>query len=153
MCFTYGSRQKHCVTKTLVLIAKTKMGRKKMEIAENSGALTLLEKGDSVIAVARDFGISREAIYQLKRSTASFPPGMVPKRKSGSGAPKKTSPRTDKIVKRQVTYPSITAVELKNKHPSGLLKNVSTRTIRHRLQKDLGRHVAVQPRRPCLLQL
>ena len=63
---------------------------------------------------------------------------MVPRRKCGSSAPKKTSPRTDKLLKREVTsYPSITAVELKNKHPE-LLHNVSTRTIRHRLQKDLG---------------
>ena len=43
---------------------------------------------------------------------------MVPQRKSGSGAPKTTSPRTDKLLKREVTsYPSITAVELKKKHP------------------------------------
>ena len=65
-----------------------------------------------MIAVARDIGVSREAIYQLKSSAALLPPGMVPKRKSGSGAPKKTSPRTDKLLKREVTsYPSITAVE------------------------------------------
>ena len=64
---------------------------------EKSRALTLLEKGESVIAVAKDIGVSREEIYQLKRSAASLSPGMVPKRKSGSGAPKKTSLRTDKL--------------------------------------------------------
>ena len=93
------------------------MGQKKMQMEEKSRAFTLLEKGDCVIAVARDIVVSREAIYQLKRLTALLPHGMVPKRKSGSGAPKKTSPRTDKILKREVTsYPSITAVELKSKH-------------------------------------
>ncbi|XP_076811815.1 uncharacterized protein LOC143458825 [Clavelina lepadiformis] len=126
------------------------MGRKKMQMAEKSRALTLLEKGDSVIAVARDIGVSREAIYQLKRSTSSFPPGMVPKRKSGSGAPKKTTPRTDKLLKREVTsYPSITSFELKNKHPE-LLNCVSTRKIRHRLQKDLGLPCRRAAKKPML---
>ena len=107
-------------------------------MAEKSRALTLLQEGDYVIAVARDIGISKEVIYQLKKSAALLPPGMIPKRKSGSDAPKKTSPRTDKLLKREVTsYPFITAVELKNKHLEHLY-NVSTRTTRHRLQKHLG---------------
>ena len=64
-------------------------------MAEKSCALTLLQKGDSVITVARDIGNSKEAIYQLKRSAALLPPGMISKRKSSSGAPRKTSLRTD----------------------------------------------------------
>ena len=100
--------------------------------------LTLLQKGDSVIAAARDIEVPREAFFQLKRSAALLPPGMIPKRKSCSGAPKRTSQRTDKLLKHEVPlYPSITAVELKNKHHE-LLHNVSTKTICHRLQKDLG---------------
>ena len=126
------------------------MGRKKLQMEEKARALTLLEKGDFVIAVARDIGVSREAIYQSKRAAALLPTGMVPKRKCGSGAPKKTSPRTDKLLKREVTsYPSITAVELKNKHPE-LLHNVSTRTIRHRLQKDLGLPCRRAAKKPML---
>ena len=66
---------------------------------------------------------------------------MVPNRKSGSGAPKKTiitHPRTDKLLKCEVLlYSSICAVELKSMY-SELLQNVWTRTIQHRLQKDLG---------------
>ena len=62
------------------------MGRKKMQMEEKSRALTLLEKGDSVIAVARDIGVSKEAIYQLKRLAALLPHGMVPKRKSVQSA-------------------------------------------------------------------
>jgi len=71
-----------------------------MQMEEKSRALTLLEKGDSVIAVAGDVGVSREAIYQLIRLAALLPHVMVPKRTSGPGAPKKTSPRTDKLLKR-----------------------------------------------------
>lgn len=113
------------------------MGRKKLKMEEKYRALTLLEKGDSVISVARDLGVSRETIYQLKRSAASLRPGTVPQRKEGSGAPKKTTPRTDKLIQREVlANPSITSVESRNKYPD-LFQNVSTRTIRHRLQKDL----------------
>ena len=110
------------------------MGQKKMQMAENSRVLALLQMGDSVIAAARYIGVSREAIFQLKRSAVLLPPGMISKRKSGFGAPKKTLPSTDKLLKREVTsYSSITAVELKNKH-HGLFHNVSTWTSRRRLQ-------------------
>ena len=96
-------------------MSEIKMGRKKLQMEEKSHALTLLKKGESVIAVARDIGVSRKAIYQLKRSAASLSPCMVPKQKSGSGAPKKTSPRTDKLLKREVlSYPYISALELNN---------------------------------------
>ena len=117
---------------------------------EKPCALTLLEQGESVTAVTRDIGVSREAIYQLKRSAASLSPGMVPKLKSGSGAPKKTSPRTDKLLKRKVlSYPSISAVELKNIY-SELLQNLLTRTIRHKLQKDLGLPCRPEAKEPML---
>ena len=35
-------------------MSETKMGQKKLQMEEKSRALTLLEKGESVIAVARD---------------------------------------------------------------------------------------------------
>ena len=39
------------------------MGQKKMQIEEKARALTLLEKGESVIAVAEDVGIARKENY------------------------------------------------------------------------------------------
>ena len=59
------------------------MDQKKMQIEEKAWALTLLEKEESVIAVAEDVGVARKANYQLKRWATLLPPGMVPKRKSG----------------------------------------------------------------------
>ena len=58
-----------------------------MAIEEKLCVFTLLEKGDSVIAVTRDIEVSREAFYCLERVAASLPTGMVSKRKSGSRAP------------------------------------------------------------------
>ena len=119
-------------------------------MAKKYRALTLLQKGDSVIAEARNVWVSREAIYQLKRLAALLPPGMISKRKSGCGESKKTSSRTDKLLKREVTsYSSITAVELKNKHHD-TFHNVSTRTICHRLQKDLGLPCRRAAKKPVL---
>ena len=85
-----------------------------MYMAQKSRALTFLEKGDYVIAVAREIGVSRKAIYQLKRLDALLPPGMAPKIDSGSGAPKKTLPRMDKFLKHEVIlYLPTTAFEIK----------------------------------------
>ena len=50
------------------------MGRKKVQMEEKSRALTLLENGDSVIRVAKDIGVSRGAIFQLKRSALPLSP-------------------------------------------------------------------------------
>ena len=98
-------------------------------------------------ATARDIGVSKEAIYQLKRLAALLPLRVILK-KSGFGAPKNTLPRTDKLLKHEVmSYSSATAVELKNNHHE-LLYYVSTKTNGHRFQKDLGlpcRHTAKKP--------
>ena len=52
-------------------------------------------------------------------------PGIVPTRKLGSGASKKTLPRMDKLLKhKESLYRFITVFELKNKHPE-LHYNVS----------------------------
>ena len=64
-----------------------------MQMTEKVCVLTLLQKGDSVIAVVRDIGISIETLFQLKRSAALLPPGMIPKGKSRSSTPMRTSPK------------------------------------------------------------
>ena len=43
------------------------MDQKKIQIEEKARALTLLEKGEFVIAVAEDVGVARKTNYQLKR--------------------------------------------------------------------------------------
>ncbi|KAG0729791.1 Transposable element Tcb1 transposase [Chionoecetes opilio] len=113
------------------------MGRNKLSNEEKTRALTLLKEGASVIRVAAEVNVTRMAIYNQKKAVESLPPGTVPPRKPGSGAPQKTSPRTDKIMRREVLNdPAITAAELKKNHPA-LLGNVSVRTIQHRLQISL----------------
>ena len=113
------------------------MGRKKLSIKEKSRAMTMLQHGVSVSCVAADLQVSRTAIYELKRTAAQLPPGTTPHRKVGTGSKKKTTARTDALIRQDVMeYPSITAAQLKERHAE-LLKDVSVRTIQHRLQKDL----------------
>ena len=79
---------------------------------EKSRALALLGQGMSVINVAADIKVTRPVIYALKAAAANLPVGRTPERKRGSGAPKKTSPRTDAVLRREVmSNPSITASE------------------------------------------
>ena len=112
------------------------VGRKKVSIKEKTRVLTISEDGVPVIRVAANLHVSRQANYDLKRAAARLPPGTTPPRKVGTGAEKKTTTRTDALIRREVMmYPSETAASLK-KHAQ-LLQEVSVRTIKHRLQKDL----------------
>ena len=119
-------------------------------MVEKTRALTLLGQGVSVIRVAASLNVNRITIYKLKKAAATLPEGGVPPRKQGSGGKRKTSPRTDKVLKREVMQnPSMTASELKKKHPD-LLGNVAIRTIQHRLQKDLGLPCRRAAKKPLL---
>ena len=113
-----------------------------------SRALTLLEQGVSVIRVAAELQVTRMTVYRLKKAGDALPPGTTPRRKKGSGRPRKTSARTNFILKKEVKAdPGITALELKEKHPK-LLQDVAVRTVQHRLQKDLkipSRRAAKKP--------
>lgn len=126
------------------------MGRKKLSMTEKSRALALLEQGMSVINVAADLRTSRNTIYRLKHAGEGLPPGTIPQRKKGTGAARKTTSRTDNILRREVMLdPSLTSALLKKKHPD-LLQNVALRTIRHRLQKDLGLPARRAAKKPLL---
>ncbi|KAG7160129.1 Gastrula zinc finger protein XlCGF57.1-like 4 [Homarus americanus] len=88
----------------------------------------------------------------LKKRSGDLPPSTTPKRKVGSGAVRKTSPRTDNILKCEVmSDPAETGSTLKKKHPD-LLKHVAIRTIQHRLQKDLGLPTRLTPKKPLLTE-
>lgn len=128
------------------------MGRKKLNMEEKARALTLLEQGMPGKHVAEKLSVSRRSIYRLKMEAAKLPPNTTPQRKSGSGGKRKTTPKTDCILKREVKKnPSITAAELKNNYPE-LLKNVAIRTIQHRLQKDLKLPCRRAARKPLLTE-
>ncbi|KAK4309034.1 hypothetical protein Pmani_019294 [Petrolisthes manimaculis] len=103
------------------------------------------------INIAQVIAVSRQAIFRLKKAAADLSPGAIPPRKPGCGRKKATTPRTDKLLKREVLKnPSTTAAALKKKYPL-LLKNVAVRTVQHRYKKTWDCLHAGLPRSPSSL--
>lgn len=81
--------------------------------------------------------MSRQAVYNLKKAAASLSAGTVPMRIKRFRTKRKTSPRTDKVLKHKVlANPSVTAAILKKKH-SDFLDSVSIHTLQHHLQNTM----------------
>ena len=109
----------------------------KMDQEEKSKVMALVGEGLSNRAIARRIGRSESTIRYLKTAVATQGTGAVPARKKGTGMKRKTHPRTDIMLAREVKKdPFVTAKELKEMH-ANVLRDVSVRTIQHRLQKDL----------------
>ena len=76
-------------------------------------ALALLGHGISVVCLAAELKVSRQAINDLKKAA-------TPSHKPGTRRKRLTSLRTDMMLKREVTAnPSITAANLRKKQPPG----------------------------------
>ncbi|MPC46859.1 hypothetical protein E2C01_040589 [Portunus trituberculatus] len=89
------------------------MGRKKLNM-EKTCAFTLLEQGMPGNRVAEEPSVNRRSIYRLKMEAATLGPNTTPPRKPGSGGKRKTTPKTDCILKHEVKKnPSIKAAEIK----------------------------------------
>ena len=76
-------------------------GTKKAEKMEKTKALALLGQGISVICVAAELKVSRQAIYDLKKAAATVSEGATPSRKPGTRRKRLTSLRTDMMLKRE----------------------------------------------------
>lgn len=115
------------------MVAKKQLGR------DQVGAIIALKSAglsQRKIATQLNISVSTANLWIQRGLTDGFM--STPKPKPRSGRPRKTSSRTDSILKREVqTQPTISCKEIKMKH-NILLRNVSVRTIQHRLQKDLG---------------
>ena len=91
------------------------MGRAKLVDTEKARAIAIIEQGVPVTQVAADLKISRQAIYNLIKAARSLPKGAIPRRRQGTGGKRKTSRRTDALLKRQVlANPMLTAASIKN---------------------------------------
>lgn len=111
---------------------------KNLSDVEKARILALREEGVPTNEIVRRTGRGEATIRRIAAAARGLPPNQIPKRKPGSGAPRKTSKGTDVLMRREVLKnPFFTANDLKRDHPQ-LLANVSVRTLQHRLQKDLG---------------
>ena len=115
------------------------MAAKKQLSSDKVGAIVALHQvGKSQREIAKHLEISQSTVNLWVSRHKNGDGSGTPVRKSGSGRVRKTDLRTDTLIKRAVLIkPTVTAKEIKSDHHN-LLKDVSVRTIQHRLQKDLG---------------
>lgn len=124
------------------------MGPTKLNNDEKIKVMTLVGEGLSNREIGRRLRRSEAAVRRIKKAAAVLGTDEAPERKKGTGRKRKTDPRTDKMLEREVKKdPFITAKELKEAHPD-VLGEVSVRTIQDRLQKLLKlpcRRAALKP--------
>ena len=91
-----------------------------LSMVEKTEVLALLGQGISVICVPAELKVSRQAIYDLKKATATVSEGTTPSHKPSTRCKRLTSLRTDMMSKREViANPSITGANLRKKQPPG----------------------------------
>ena len=128
------------------------MGRKRLTEIEKAQTLTKIKMNEPVTKVAANLNVSRLTVYTLFKATKDLPEGTVPRRKIGSGRKRKTTARTDHLLRRKVLLrPSITPASLKKKHPK-LLEGVSIRIIQHRFKNDFGLPCMRAAKKPLLTE-
>ncbi|MPC33539.1 hypothetical protein E2C01_026893 [Portunus trituberculatus] len=112
------------------------MGPTNLDMQEKSMVMALVGEGLSNREIGRKLR-SESVVRRIKKAAAVLGTGAVPERKKGTGRKRKTHPRTDKLLEREVKKDSfITAKELKEAH-ADVLGEVSVRTIQDHLQKHL----------------
>lgn len=117
---------------------------------EKARILALREENVTIKEICRRLKRSKATVMRLLAAAKDQPTGHVPCHKPMTGRPRKTSQQTDSILKREVMKnPALSSTELKRTHPE-LLKNISLRTIRHRLHKDLKLPSMRAARKPLL---
>jgi len=98
----------------------------------------LREEGLSYSQIGERLSLSKCTVARWVKRFKECCHGNTPVTKKSSGRPRKTSPATERLMKRCVQdQPSISARELRAQNPQ-VLGEVSVRTIQERLQKDLG---------------
>jgi transposase len=131
--------------------SKQKERKKHMTQIDKARALSWIEEGVTHKEAARRLGVSISSISRLVSSYKMSAPGvLVPARKQGSGRPRKVSNRILMKIKQDITQnPFLTARQIKNKNPR-LMQEISLRTVRWVLFKDLKLPSRVAAKKPLV---
>ena len=96
------------------------------------------KEGENSVSIASKVGVKERTVRNIIRKYRQGGSKSLPTHAHGGGFPKKQSPRTLKLLKRQLDVnPTLTARKLKEENPQ-LLGETSVRTIQKRLSGDLG---------------
>ncbi|KAK4290146.1 hypothetical protein Pmani_002538 [Petrolisthes manimaculis] len=119
-------------------------------IGERARIIALREEGVQINEIAARVGHHRATVLRILAASRCIGNNQIPLPKPRLGKKKKTPERTDTLIKRCVIKnPFITSVEIKKEYPE-LLRNVSERTIRDRLHRDLKLRAHRAARKPYL---
>ena len=123
---------------------------KYMSKVQKARTLALREEKVPIKDICFRIKRSKPTIMRLLSQAKEHPAGHIPCHKPIKRRPRKTSRKSDKLLKREVEKDSmISSTQLRRIHPN-LFKNVLLRTIRHRLQKDLNMRLRRAAKKPLL---
>ena len=125
---------------------------KSMSEMEKAKLVAWREVGKSVKDMMKLSGRSRRTVQRFFAALKLVPEGELPQRKKGQGRKRKITPQVINAIKRSITsMPMMSARELKARH-FRLLANISVRTIRTCLIRDLGLKAYVPAKKPMLTE-
>ena len=126
------------VTENCYVTKTIKMSSGKFIGDDKIGAILALHKESlNNTEISNRLKIARSSVRKWILRAADSPKSASPTVKPRSGRPRKTSEKTNNLIRRMVMEtPTISAREIKQKHPE-LLAGVAIRTLQHRLQKDM----------------
>lgn len=119
-------------------------------VEERARVVALREEGVKINEISARTSRSKATVKRILAASKHLGDSQVPPPKPRPGRNKKTSERTDTLIRRSVTKdPFVTAIEIKKDYPE-LLREVSERTVRHRLHHDLNLRAHRAARKPTL---
>jgi transposase len=125
-------------------------GRKALSSAKIGAIVALHKEGMSFKSISDRLHVTKSTAHFWVTRAKATPSEECPTPKIRPGRATKTSKLTDDLIKRVVMkQPTISAREIKMAHID-LLKDVSIRTIQHRLQKDLHMPARCPAKKPLL---
>ncbi|KAK4313082.1 hypothetical protein Pmani_015551 [Petrolisthes manimaculis] len=119
-------------------------------VGERTRVVALREEGGEINVIAARVGRGRATVIRILAASRRLGDNQVPTPKVRLGGKKKTSNRTDTLIRRSVIKnPFVTSIEIKKEYPE-LLRDVSERTVRYRLHHDLNLRAHRAARKPTL---
>lgn len=126
------------------------MARRQTTHDDTTAIITLVKAGHSLPDISRQTSVPLRTVQRLVKRFREEGAQDIPVRRPRSGRPRIVSPRTVRVLQRQVEHsPKKTAREFKLQNPR-LLGSASLRTVQRRLHDDVGVRRYRSKRKPLL---
>ena len=123
---------------------------KHLSLAQIAAATSQCHAGHSNKEIHNLTGVSLRSVQRWTRLFRESPDGDIPLQKKFTGRPRKSGPRTSRIIKRQLDInPQMTASQLKSSNPE-ILSTFSLSTVGRRIHDDLDFSYRTTLKKPLL---